>query len=392
MVNYKYLSRLLPVLFGFFIMGFCDVVGISTSYVQHDFNLSETMAGFIPSMVFVWFLVLSLPSAIVMNQIGRKRMVIVSNIVTVAGMLMPFISYNLVTCMLGFLLLGVGNTMLQVSLNPLLVNVVRGNALASALTAGQVIKAISSLCGPVIAAFAVIYLSSWQYLFPIYASITVLSTLWLQLTHIDEEPCVEKSSVGTTLALLKDSKVRMLFLGIFFIVGADVGINTVAPKLLIERCGYAIQDAGFASSVYFLCRTVGAFAGTLLLTRIPGVRYFRMNIIAAILSMVVLYFIDASTGIMIVVGLIGLLCSSIFSIIYSEALMVRPDKENEISGLMVMGVFGGAVVPPLMGCMADVVGNQCGSLAVITMCMIYLCYCAFAIRLKPDVPKVTSCV
>ena len=132
----KRLSVLLPVLFGFFIMGFCDVVGISTSYVQTDFCLSETVSGLIPSMVFLWFLLLSVPSAMAMNRIGRKNMVLLSNIVTVAGMMLPLIHYNFTTCMTAFLMLGIGNTMLQVSLNPLMTNVVKGNALTSYLTAG----------------------------------------------------------------------------------------------------------------------------------------------------------------------------------------------------------------------------------------------------------------
>lgn len=168
-------SKLLPVLFGFFVMGFCDVVGISTSYVQKDFALNETLAGFIPSMVFIWFLLLSIPAALVMNRIGRKKMVQASNLVTVAGMLIPFIDYNLVTCMAAFALLGIGNTLLQVSLNPLLTNVVRPETLTSSLTAGQVVKAVSSFCGPFIAAFAAGELGDWQYLFPIYAAITLLS-------------------------------------------------------------------------------------------------------------------------------------------------------------------------------------------------------------------------
>ena len=58
------IKALLPVLFGFFIMGFCDVVGIATSYVKADFGLSETIAGFLPSMVFLWFLLLAVPAAI----------------------------------------------------------------------------------------------------------------------------------------------------------------------------------------------------------------------------------------------------------------------------------------------------------------------------------------
>ena len=235
----KSLHKLLPVLFGFFVMGFCDVVGISTSYVQQDFGLSETLAGFIPSMVFIWFLLLSIPAALAMNRLGRKNMVQISNGITAIGMLIPFVHYNLATCMTAFVLLGIGNTILQVSLNPLLTNVVKGDALTSSLTAGQVVKAVSSFCGPFIAAFAAGTLGNWQYLFPIFALITLLSAAWLMCTPIREEAeAPQASPVGATFALLKDRTVLLLFLGIVFVVGVDVGMNTVAPKLLIERGGY----------------------------------------------------------------------------------------------------------------------------------------------------------
>lgn len=367
----KSLHKLLPVLFGFFVMGFCDMVGISTSYVQQDFGLSETLAGFIPSMVFIWFLLLSIPAALAMNRLGRKNMVQISNGITAVGMLIPFVHYNLATCMTAFVLLGIGNTILQVSLNPLLTNVVKGDALTSSLTAGQVVKAVSSFCGPFIAAFAAGTLGNWQYLFPIFALITLLSAAWLMCTPIREEAeAPQASPVGATFALLKDRTVLLLFLGIVFVVGVDVGMNTVAPKLLIERGGYPVEQAGLGSSVYFVCRTVGALIGSILLVRMNDVRYFRIHIFAAIAAMAVLYFVQGTVGMLALVGLIGFACSSIFSVIYSTALKCHPEKANEISGLMITGVCGGAVIPPLMGFTTDLLGSQTGSLLVISACML----------------------
>ena len=366
------LGRILPVLFGFFVMGFCDVVGIATSYVKQDFGLSETVAGFIPSMVFVWFLLLSIPAAVWMNRLGRKRMVQISNVVTLVGMLIPFIDYSFVTCMAGFVLLGVGNTILQVSLNPLLTNVVSGERLTSMLTAGQVIKAVSSFCGPFIAAFALGVLGEWRYLFPIFAAITLVSTLWLMFTDIPRETGVSgTSSLGATFSILKDSRILLLFLGIFFVVGVDVGTNTVAPKLLIEREGMSVDQAGFGSSLYFVCRTVGAFIGSFLLAKMSDVTYFRVNILVALAAVCVLFFAESTAFIMVLVGCIGFFCSSIFSVIYSQAMKSRPDKANEISGLMIMGVFGGAVIPPVMGALTDAIGAAC---------MVYLTFCAFRLR------------
>jgi len=371
----------LPVLFGFFVMGFCDVVGISTSYVKVDFNLSETVAGFLPSMVFLWFLLLSVPTAMIMNKIGRKKTVLISMMVTIVGMFIPFISYNIVTCMSAFALLGIGNAILQVSLNPLLTNVVKGDSLTSSLTAGQVIKAVSSFCGPFIAAFAVSALGNWKYLFPIFAAITVLSGGWLLITPVHETESEGKaSSFGQTFGLLKDKTILLLFLGIVFVVGTDVGTNTVAPKLLIERCGMNVADAGFGSSVYFAFRTAGALLGAILLARMNEMKYFRTNMFIAIGAMLLLFFVQKQYGLLGLVGVVGFTCSSIFAVIYSMAIKARPEKANEISGLMITGVFGGAIVPPLMGIATDAIGSQVGSLIVILVCICYLLYCSFGVK------------
>lgn len=373
----KNLTKALPVLFGFFVMGFCDVVGISTSYVKQDFNLSESLAGLIPSMVFIWFLLLSVPVAIAMNKVGRKNMVQISNIITFAGMMLPFISYNFATCLLAFVLLGIGNTILQVSLNPLLTNVVKGKALTSSLTAGQVVKAVSSFCGPFIAAFAAGTLGNWKFLFPIFAAVTLLSGIWLLATPIQEEiPDNHTSSPAAVFGLLKDQRILFLFLGIFFIVGVDVGVNTVSPKLLIERAGWPVEKAGMASSVYFVCRTIGALAGSVILAKVNDIKYFRYNIIMAAAALLLLFFLKGTAAMLLLIGLVGFLCSSVFSIIYSAALKERPEKANEISGLMITGVSGGAVVPPCMGILADITGSQSGSLIIIGLCLLYLVWCS----------------
>ena len=374
-------GKVLPVLYGFFVMGFCDVVGIATSYAKADFSLSETVAGLIPSMVFIWFFLFSVPAAVLMDKLGRKKMVQISNLITFIGMLIPFFHYNFLTCLIGFVFLGIGNTILQVSLNPLLTNVVKGEALTSSLTAGQVVKAVSSFCGPFIAAFAAGTLGNWKYIFPIFAAFTLIAGLWLMLTHIDEEEACEKqSSFSSVLALLGDSKILMLFMGIFCIVGVDVGINTVAPKLFIERLGWAVETAGLASSVYFICRTAGALLGTVLLARMKDGTYFKANIAAAIAALAALFIAGGKIGMFILIGAVGFFCSSIFSVIFSEALQTRPDQANGISGLMIMGVCGGAVIPPLMGILTDAIGTQAGSLIVITVCALYLAFLAFRKR------------
>ena len=161
--------KVIPVLAAFFVMGFCDIVGISSDYMQTSFGWSSTMTGFVPSMVFIWFLFLGIPVGNKMNKWGRKNTVLISMLVTIVGMFLPLIVYGSVTCIIAYVLLGIGNAILQISLNPLLNNVIQDQRmLTSSLTAGQVIKAVSSLVGPEIVLFATLRFGPehWYYCFP----------------------------------------------------------------------------------------------------------------------------------------------------------------------------------------------------------------------------------
>ena len=374
----------LPVLFGFFVMGFCDIVGISSDYVQRTFNWSPVMTGFVPSLVFIWFLFLGIPVGNQMNKWGRKNTVLLSMAVTVVGMFLPLVVYNSATCMAAYALLGIGNAILQVSLNPLLSNVITNQRLlTSSLTVGQVIKAASSLVGPEIVLLAVSYFGEdkWYYCFPILGFITLLSAVWLMATPVKREDSSSATelSMGDTFSLLKDKTILLLFLGIFFIVGVDVSTNFISSKLMAERFDWSVEQVKFAPQVYFLSRTIGALLGAFLLTRIAEMKYFRVNILACIVSLLVLIFVDHDMVNLVCIGAVGFFASSVFSIIYSMALQVRPEKANQISGLMITAVAGGGVVTPVIGFAIGTAG-VIGGVFVTLVCVCYLTYCAFGVK------------
>ena len=363
---------LAPILFGFFIMGFADVVGIATNYVKKDFNLSDTLSNMLPMAVFLWFLIFSVPTGMLMNRIGRKRTVQLSLVVTGAGLLVPMLSYNLPVILAAFALIGIGNTLMQVSLNPLLTNVVSKDKLTSSLTAGQFIKAISSFLGPVIAAFAVARFAQWQLLFPVFAGITLLSFLWLSVTPLHEDGRKENTStIAKCFALLGDPRIFLYFLGILTLVGIDVGLNVSAPKILMERTGMPLEQAGYVASIYFVFKTAGAFLGAILLAKWPSLLFYRISAVAAVVAMLALLF-AANTGVIYAaVALAGFACANIFSILFSFALQRMPDRSNEVSGLLIMGVSGGAIFPFLMGVASDAAGAQWGAVAVLLVCCVY---------------------
>ena len=373
--------KLLPILLGFFIMGFCDLVGISVTYAQSQFNWSETQAGFLPSMVFLWFFILSIPAAIAMDKYGRKNLVSVGLLITLIATVIPVVSFNETSCYITFILLGIGNTILQVSLNPLLTNIVNGKQLTSFITGGQFIKAISSFAGPLLVGYFSLKYGSWEKSFYIYTLITSISLVWLFFTKIEEASFEKKTaSFSKTISLLKDKNILLSFLGILCIVGLDVGMNTVTPKLLIERTGLAKEAATYGSSWYFAARTIGTVFGVLLLSKFSEKSFFKINMIVVLLALTGLIFVQNQSLILLLVCIIAFGSSSIFAVIYTLSIKSQPSLTNEISGLMVTGVAGGAIIPPLMGFATDYIGTQQGAVGIIILCAVYLVYCSFKLN------------
>jgi len=375
-----------PVLFGFFIMGFVDVVGIAATKIQNQFGLSNTMVNTLASAVFLWFLVCSVPTSLLMNKIGRKNTVLVSLGVTVVAMLVAFIAQTFAMFVAAFVLVGIGNAIIQVSLNPLLTNVVRGEFLTSSLNYGQFIKAISSLIGAPLATIATNYLGGWKMAFLVFAVLTVLSAVWLMLTPVKREiPEGKPSTFADCFGLLGDKAILLFFLGILCVVGIDVGMNFTSPKLLQFRCGASENVAIYGQTIYFAGRTIGAFIGASLLLKVSARLFFIVSMAVTIAAMAVMLFTSNLLAVQVLIFIIGFAVANVFGIIFGAALQKLPAKANEISGLMIMGVSGGAIFPFLMGAMADAakgMGVQVGAIFVLLVCAAYLMFCALSVKEK----------
>jgi len=377
----KLFLKVIPVMLAFFAMGFVDLVGIATNYVKADFDLSDTVANLFPSMVFFWFLIFSVPTGMLMNKIGRRKTVLLSLIVTAVALLIPVLNYSFVSMLISFSFLGIGNTLMQVSINPLLSNIVKGDKLASSFTLGQFVQAIASFKAPLIGAWAASSVGDWKLLFPIFMVVAILATLLLGITQIKEEETGGKTSTFLQcFALLGDKIILLSFLGIICHVGIDVGVNVTAPKILMERLEMPLSDAGFAPSLYFLFRTIGSFTGAFVLARYSAKKFFAISVVLMILSMAGLFIFSSLTLIYISIALIGLGNSNIFPIILSKAMLYMPEKKNEVSGLMIMGLFGGTVFPLLMGLLSDAMASQTGALIILTAGVIYLIFLTFKLQ------------
>ena len=376
-------GALAVVMLCFFTMGFVDLVGIASNYVQQDLGLSDSQANIMPSLVFFWFLIFSVPTGMLMNKIGRKRTVLLSIIVTVLSLVLPMFGNSYPLMLVAFSLLGIGNALMQTSLNPLVSNIVTGN-LSSTLTFGQFVKAIASFLAPYIAMWGATQVLpsaglGWRVLFPIYGIIGVVAIVCLGMTTIHEEPVAKGSSVIDCFRLLGKPFILLCFLSIMCHVGIDVGTNTTAPKILIERLGMTLAEAGFATSLYFIFRTLGCLSGSAILRKVPEKVFFAISVGMIVAAMIILAVADVKWLLYVGIALVGFGNSNIFSITFAQALQHDPDHKNEISGLMIMGLFGGTIFPLAMGFMSDAMGTL-GAVLVMGVGALYLA--AFTLKIK----------
>lgn len=378
------IAVLIPVMLAFFSMGFVDLVGTATNHVQKDLALSDSQANIMPSLVFFWFLLFSVPTGMLMNKIGRKKTVLLSLAVTALALILPifFVSYPMI--LLAFSLLGIGNAIMQTSLNPLVSNIVAGDRLASTLTFGQFVKAIASCLAPYLAtwgATAVIptFGLDWRILFPLFAIVSIFAVAALGATEIEEQPADRSSSLIDCFRLLGKPFVFLCFVGIICHVGIDVGTNTYAPRILMERLGLDVAAAGFGTFLYFIFRTIGCFSGSFILQKVEAKYFFGLSALLILCGMVGLCFFDSRAMIYLFIAMIGFGNSNIFPVIFSQALLAEPQQQNEASGLMIMGLFGGTLFPLMMGPASDAMGTV-GALIVMAAGALYLGFYTLKIR------------
>jgi FHS family L-fucose permease-like MFS transporter len=369
-INLKIIA---PVLMAFFVMSFCDLVGISVDMIKPIFGLTDFQAQLIPTSVFIWFLILSVAIGVLQNRIGKKNMVNIGMIITAIGLFIPFFFFHYSTFLIGFAFLGIGNTIVQVSANPLLIDVVPSNRTSSYLSFSQFVKAIGSMIAPWLATkiFAV-YFNDWKILFLVFGIVSILTVIWLGSVKIEEHKQDNiKVTLGSTFRLLGNGFILLMVLSIFLVVGIDVGFQSNSGQLLINHFGIDEKSAVLGRSVYFFGRMLGTFAGAILLARISSRKFFMWTTVLGIISLIAVLIVPGQVVVWGLVFIVGLAVANIFPIVFSLTVERFPERSNEISGLMIMAVSGGAIIPPVIGWISDL-SNIAIGMTVLVACMVYL--------------------
>jgi len=362
-------------MFGFLAMGFIDMIGLITNNVRVDFGMSDGLVNTISLSCYLWFLLLSIPVGMALTRWGRKKMVLLSLAIHVVALLVPYLWYGFTSVLVAFSLIGIGNTILQVAMNPLVTDVVSADRVTSTITFGQATKAFGSIVAPFIAMWTAVSLGKWQLLFPIYAGLSLLGLVWLWASPVEESPREQKSAgLKDTLVLLKDKTILAFFFGIVVLVAADVAVNMTLPRLMTDEFGLPAEKANLCNSLYFLARTIAAFAGGALLLKVSDKKFFAAGCWLAMLGLVLLVLFGKSglVAALIAVCIFGIGYANLFGIVFSFAMRRATGKANEVSALLIVGLIGGAILPPVLGWIRDISGSQIAAVAAIAVVWVYM--------------------
>jgi fucose permease len=378
----KGLHKLLPVFLSFVVMGFIDIIGTATGFIKQDFGVNDFIAQFLPMMVLLWFFVLSVPVGVIQDKYGKRNTLNVGMVIQAIGLGLPFIHYSFGMMFASFILLGIGNTIMQVSANPLLQDVSPDDKLASYMSTSQFVKAIISFSGPIIASAMATQFGNWKLVFAIYGITSLLGALWLSMTPVKEsKPDRKPATFASCFGLLKNGYIAFMALSIFLIVGSEVAINTNIANVLIAKFGLTIEKAVYGISWFFAGEFISRLIGAILLLKIKPKVFLLLTTLLALAGILGIFMAPSATVAYVCILITGLGIGNMFPVIFTLSLAKMPDRANEISGLLIMAVSGGAFIPLVMGFVSTTFGPIM-SVSVIGACMVYILWVAFYVRKK----------
>ena len=373
---------ILPILAGFFVMGFGDIIGTVMIQVKNECaSHADTISWLMPIFAFIWFLLISIPTGVLCGRIGRKNAVLLSLAVTIVAMFVPLgaSAERWWLYIVAFALIGIGNTIIQAALPALMSNVVDKSQITSRISLGQFVKALCAALTPVFVYLTATVLGNWKLLFPLYGGLTILAAIWLLVSKIPDERTDAAATEGRTsgtsfsscFAMLKHPYVLAMTVGILFSVGADVGFSVAIPEYLRNVYKVDVNKAGMGPTVYFVAKTVAAFLGAIVFARISAAKCFPWCMGAGILATAAILCVGTPQLFLVCVFVVALMTANSFGMCMGLAIDRVPEKTNEITSLMVMAIVGGGLVSALLGVAQKAFGPT-GIVFVLLACIGYL--------------------
>lgn len=378
-------KKTIPIFLAFLCMGFGDAVGPFVGFAKEQFQLSNFVATLIPFTGFMMFGLLSVPMGIFQDKKGKKFTLILGLSIALVGLVMPvFIGFGSYPAfLLTILLLGIGSTTLQVAGNPIMRDVSPEGKFSRNLSLGQFVKAIGSFSAAVLPFVAVrLWGGDWKHLFPIYSAAILITIIFVSMLKVEEKKADHQTaSFASCLGLLRNPFVLMMVMGIFLYVGAEVCLSSGVPLYLKSQFDTETNIGVLGTGLFFLALTIGRFSGSMILN------WMKPRVFLVLTSLIS---VAAIAGLFLGIKMVSVVCffaiglgfANIFPLIFSIAVDTMPQRSNELSGLMITAIAGGAIIPPLMGLVADRTSNLIGFVIPLAA-IVYILWVSLMILKQP---------
>lgn len=373
------------ILLTFFVISFLtNIIGPLVPQIIEDFDLSLTLVALLPFAFFIAYGIMSIPAGMLIEVLGEKRVMVIAFLVAFSGAMLFALFPSYLIAVGSLFLIGSGMAMLQVVINPLLRAAGGEENFAFNSVIGQLFFGLASFLSPLVYSYLVLNIGSegqgiilqaldsvvpselpWVSLYWIFAVISLLMIVVITLSKIPKVELQDDERPGPLqvhLDLLKNKTVLAFFFGIFCYVGAEQGVANWISEFLSSNHGYDPQTVGATTvSRFWGLMTAGTLLGLLLL-KILDSKIVLVTFTSG--AMIALTFALFGTGEIALIAFpaIGFLSAVMYPIIFSLALNSVAENHGSFSGILVTGIFGGAVVPLIVGSLGDVFGLRTGML------------------------------
>ena len=357
-----------------------NILGPIIPGIIESFSLSYGLAGFLPFAFFVSYGIMSLPSGLLVERWREKPVLLMAFSLAALGALLFGFNPRFGSALGSLFIIGMGMAMLQVVINPLLRVTGGEEHFAFNSVLGQLAFGAASFLSPMLYSYMdqslftsgapvwISYLETWVPVemkwVSVYFVFAVLASIMLILIGLTKFPKVdlkkdEKVELGKTLKdLLSKRMVWIYFLGIFSYVGTEQGIANWVSQFLQDYHGVDPSTGGAQVISYFWgLLTLGCLLGLLLLKFMDSKVVLVIFTCGAIISLL--------TGLLAQGNLVlyafafsGFCLSVMWSILISLALNSVDFAHGTFAGLLCSGIVGGAIVPLVIGGLADFIGLQ----------------------------------
>lgn len=364
--------HIFAVLACYFALGYADIAGTVANCVREEYCLGNFATSLVPGLFFLWYLILPLPVAEAMNRFGRVKVTVAALTACAMGLGSALFLHSAAAIIFSLGMIGIGVTGLMITLNPLISSIVPAERTASIFSLGQVFKTLASILTPLLVTLGIRMSSSsegWRLIFPVYLTITIV--LIALISFVSENKTDKGKRPGLKECFSSDNSlvIWISLAAMFFAVGLDVEFTVAVPQIYMERLGLRIDESVNFNSVYFVSRLISTIVAIWLLKS----RWARYCLSTGILMMLIALILTftASSNATLTAGVIlmGLGIANICTIIIAEAFHSFPQRTNEISALLILGLSGGALLPAIAGTFSN--GPEAVSFMAVAVLAIY---------------------